>query len=92
MWVEKIVLDVRPEVDIDALRTSPGAIGTLFSSISELRSDPALLRRRFGPEFQRLGSKLPAGATDPTSQDALIAALDAAEARLSALLADEVAS
>ena len=92
VWVEKIVLDARPQVDIDALRSNPGSIGALFSSISELRSDPALLQQRFRPEFQRLDSKLPSGATDPTSQGALIAALDAAEARLSALLAEEVAS
>ena len=103
IWVEKIKVSTSPPIDLDALRVSELAIGGLLRRIDAYRSDPASLVATFAEDFEKLRAKLPAGVRtasgesgfedegstlDPTTEAALLQALDGAEAQLVALLAE----
>ncbi|MFO0671812.1 MAG: hypothetical protein U0235_19675 [Polyangiaceae bacterium] len=40
LWVEKVIVDTRPVVPIEALRASPGPLGELLRQIEQLRGRP----------------------------------------------------
>ena len=92
VWVEKVQIDTRRSVDLIDLRQRDDAIGALLSTIDHLRADPDALVGRYASTFDRLRAKLPAvvlgEGLDPADPAVLARALDDAEARIAALLAE----
>jgi DNA repair exonuclease SbcCD nuclease subunit len=92
IWVEKVVLETRRSLDLAELRARDDAVGAVLRETQRLRGSPDELLERYGGSFDRLRAKLPpavlARGVDPSKPEALRRALDDAEARIAALLAE----
>jgi len=61
VWIEKVKLETRPPVDLDALRAEDTPLGSLLRSLQGLRGDEAALAA-LAAELGDLQAKLPAEA------------------------------
>lgn len=89
VWLERIEVDTRPVVDIEARRSGQDFLSDLLALISEYRGDPTLmdsLRSELAPLYEsRRGRSSIEGLTD----EELLWCLEAAEARCLDLLAGD---
>lgn len=58
VWIEKIILDTRPPIDIEQLKMSPDLVGELLRMIDSLAADEAQLSRLSTDELDGLHGKL----------------------------------
>jgi len=92
VWIEKVKVETHRAADLQALRSRDDAVGTLLTTIDELRNSPDELAAAYASKFEKLRTKLPAAAleagVDPYDEAVLVRAIDDAEARLASLLTE----
>jgi len=89
VWVEKLLVRTRPEVDLAARRESKDFLGNLLCLIDQVRSSPeemAGLREVLGDLYEHGRAKR---VLDPPDDDALLGLLEEAEARCVDLLLED---
>ena len=86
LWVEKLVLRTRPDVDLDARRGTADFLGDLLGLIDSIRQSPeemAAIRDQLADLFQHTRARK---LLTPPTEDALRTMLDEAESRCADLL------
>ncbi len=89
VWLERLVLRTRPEIDLDSRRGGQDFLGDLLRRIAEIRQDPAALgelEAALGDLYQHRRARR---FLEPPDQAWLAALLDEAEIRCADLLAEE---
>lgn len=59
LWVESVVIDTRPALDVEAMRTQPGAIGALVQALDRAPLLDAGLRDFVADQLRRANGVLP---------------------------------
>lgn len=89
VWLERIEVDTRPVVDVEARRSGQDFLSDLLALIREYRDDPTLLsslRSELVPLFESRRGRL---FVEPLTDAELLQCLDVAEARCLDLLAGD---
>lgn len=95
LWVEKVIVDTRPVVPIEALRASPGLLGELLRQIEQLRTADGepdlqeLAATALEPLRKKLGAEASALRLDLADPSTLIDLLAKAETLLAERLTEE---
>lgn len=61
LWIESVVIDTRPALDLAAMRAQPGAIGALVQALEQAPGIDAGLKAFVDDQLQRANGALPAG-------------------------------
>jgi len=61
LWIESVVIDTRPALDLTAMRAQPGAIGALVQALEHAPGIDAGLKAFVDDQLQRANGALPAG-------------------------------
>jgi len=61
LWIESVVIDTRPALDLAAMRAQPGAIGALVGALELAPGIDAGLKAFVDDQLQRANGALPAG-------------------------------
>lgn len=88
LWIEKVFVETRARIDVEALRRDAGAVGHLARKLQDLRGDPKALADLADECFADLARKLPAelregeGALSLLDTDELASMIDDVEQTL----------